>query len=321
MALNSVLKQTFNDYELIVVNDASTDSSAKILTNASISNKSIKIIDNYNNIGLAKSLNIAIDSSDSKYIARFDTDDLMYPERLSTQVSYLESSDVGLLGSHITTMGKFRRSKITKYPTNDEAIRVQLLFQSAFAHPSTIFKRSALADLRYNPEIQFAEDYDLWVRISQNTLMANIDEPLLYYRKHEQQISRKKDQQNKDAGRIRLQALKQTKINYTDEEASVHSRMRYSKAYDFKNDLIEAEAWLLKLMDYLNTHTAKKHIKKEWFLCCIRSSHFGLWTWHYYTKSKLFNESIPQSNLQLKLLCISKVRYQSKVYNIIDSII
>ena len=320
-SLDSIKKQTFKDYELLIIDDASVDNTSSILDKFISNNPLAIVINNASNIGLANSLNKAINNSDSEYIARFDADDLMYPERLATQIKYMEANNIDLVGSYVTSIGKYRRSKLTKYPIGDKAIRMQLLFQSAFCHPSTIFTRKALGDLRYDASVKYAEDYDLWVRMSPTTIMANIDRPLLYYRKHSQQISSNTSQQNHDAGKIRLQALKNLDIGFSTEEAGIHSHLRYSNAYSSKETLKKAEEWLIKLMNHFNDSAEIEQIKNEWYLCCVRATHFGLWTWKTYQQSILYSRNNLLNNFHLYSLCVSKIKYKSAIYNLLEGVI
>lgn len=320
-ALTSVFSQSLTDYEILVVNDASSDQSADILARNSIFDKRLKILHNNKNQGLAKSLNLAIDSSDSEYIARFDADDLMYPERLQTQFHYLQNYPVDLIGSYATAFGQ-GKSRLLKYPTTDEQIRLQLLFQSPFCHPSVIFRRNKLGKLRYDSAFPYAEDYALWILMAHRCRMANIALPLIRYRRHPHQVSAKTALQNADAGQLRLLALQHLGITPTTDEQHTHATLRRSQPYATKDDLSAAEAWLTKLKMHIGTPSADQQLMYEWCLCCVRAAHFGLWTWRHYKRSSLYRpiyRHLPHEN-QLFLLCLGKVGYRSKTYNILEKL-
>ena len=318
-AIFSVFKQTFRDFELLIIDDASTDSSIDKLYELSKHNSRLKLLRNSHNKGLAKTLNLAIDQSDSKYIARFDTDDLMHPQRLEKQLNFLKDNNIDLLGTYIKTIGK-GRSKIVEYPKSDKAIRLQLLFQSPFAHPSVIYNRAALGSLRYDSHAGKAEDYALWIDFAQKARMANIPEPLLYYRLHTNQISANKTQQNQDAAILRLKALNYYyNLDVSVEEQQIHRKLRFNEPYEFHDDLLSSESWLLKLDKYFNNDEAHQQIVHEWFLCCIKATHFGKWAWNKYKSSSLLSKTKVNLNLenQLYFLCLSKIRYQSKIYKLL----
>lgn len=320
-ALESVCKQTFTDFEMLVIDDASTDTSLQNLQRWAEKEKRLRVLENPRNIGLANTLNRAIESSDSEYIARFDTDDIMYPERLAKQISYMQSNRIDLLGSAIQSIGQ-RRSKQTTYPQTDEHIRIHLLFQTAFAHPTVIYQRNKLGALRYNPEIRYAEDYALWVKMAERAKMANLAEPLLFYRQHDKQVSNNKNRQNQDAGKVRLEALKAANLNCSTEERQIHSRLRHSNPYQNRKELEDTESWLIKLENHLQSRLARQHIQREWYLCCIRAAHFGWWTWQRYCSSPL-TVNMASNKLhdqQLRLLCLGKIRYQSNIYNLLEAI-
>lgn len=321
LALNSVFSQQFTDYELLVVDDGSTDQTDAILLQNQKNNRQFRILQNTQNQGLANSLNRAIEATDSEYIARFDADDIMYPERLQAQYDYMKNHNIGLLGSFVKTFG-YGRKKLIHYPQQDAAIRLQLLFQTSFAHPAVMYKRSALGTLRYDPTKRYAEDYALWVKMSPFIKMANIPKPLLWYRIHQKQISNNKLMQNHDAGKIRLEALRQISLPTTPTEEQLHKRLRVSTPYQTTDELLMTEQWLIKLAKHLNTPLAYQILQHEWYLCCIRAAHFGPWTWRYYIQSVLTqqNSNSQLKNMQLKTLCLMRIKYQSKAYQLLNTI-
>lgn len=315
-ALLSVLNQTYKDFEYVVIDDNSTDSSLHILRKWSERDSRLRIIHNTKNLGLANTLNKAIDLTDSDYVVRFDTDDKMYPHRLDRQLTYMQVEKIELLGSSIKSLNTCF-TKITHYPKEHDAIKLQLLFQTAFAHPSIIFKRNSLGSMRYDSTIKYAEDYDLWVRLSETVRMGNIREPLIHYRIHSNQISTKKQEQNLDAGKIRLNALHKLEIETSLEERKIHSNLRSNLPYESIEELLNVQNWLIKLALKLNYPSALQQIHHEWYLCCVKAAHFGLETWKIYRKSLLTkqNKTNTIKEIQLRFLCISQIEYKSNIYN------
>lgn len=185
-AVESILSQTFVDFEFIIVDDDSTDGTRPILRN--FDDQRIVLIENDENIGFVRSLNKGLDECTGKYVARMDGDDVSERHRLETQLRYLESKpDTGIVGSFywkVTGSGVVK--KLCRKPATDVEIRFELLLAPPFAHPSVMFERALLEEhnIRYSPHYPGIEDYDLWPRLLRHTCGENIPEPLLRYRVH-----------------------------------------------------------------------------------------------------------------------------------------
>ncbi len=188
-AINSILNQTYKNYELIIINDGSTDNSRKIIEG--YSDKRIKII-NKDNSGLIDSLNIAISLASGDWIARMDADDISYSNRLETQIRYFHE-DVAVIGSQANIIDQNDNILTkTKFCINNDNIILQLIKKRpCIIHPSTIINKSKLIKIGgYDPKMKVAEDYDLWLRISKIGKLVNVNTPLLALRKHDSNISK-----------------------------------------------------------------------------------------------------------------------------------
>lgn len=193
-ALESIQKQTFTDFELIIVCDNPQNSEA-IEYIKGLSDGRIRLLLNKENLGPTRSFNIGISASCGEYIARMDADDIILPERLTKQVEYLDAHpeiSVCATDAHrISPDGKiFRRSRYRK--KRDQSL---LLIMNSIAHPSVMYRRSLL-DLRnplYNEDFKYAQDYELWQFLTLNGYRIHmLEEALLLYRNSPQQISRVK---------------------------------------------------------------------------------------------------------------------------------
>ena len=139
-AIKSILNQTFEDFEFLIINDGSEDNSLSIINNYASKDNRIKIISREKK-GLVFSLNEGIKLAKGKYIARMDADDISVPERFKKQISYLErNSDVDICGTWIETFG--RSMEVLKYPVQHDDIKVALLFAFGLAHPSIMAKKT-----------------------------------------------------------------------------------------------------------------------------------------------------------------------------------
>jgi glycosyltransferase involved in cell wall biosynthesis len=188
-AIDSILKQTFSDFEFIISDDGSTDDSVKIIK--SYDDNRIRLVENKNNIGQSETLNKGINLARGKYIARMDQDDISMPERLKKQLDFMENnSDVGVCGSWLQLIGKYKG--IAESETEDDLIKIKLLTNQNLAHPAVMIRKSTLVkyQLNYDPTFTVAMDYDLWVRMFEYCSFANLPEPLLKYRTHKNQKSK-----------------------------------------------------------------------------------------------------------------------------------
>ena len=187
-SLESVLNQTFTMFELLVIDDGSTDDSAAIVR--SYLDERIRLISNMHDF--ISSLNKGIDASIGKYIARMDADDVMLPHRLETQFNFMESnSDVDICGSWAACFGESQM--ILKYDTEHIKIITNMLFANPLAHPTVMMRRSIFeknAELRYSVDYPYAEDYKLWTELAgKGFRFSNIPNVLLRYRRSNAQVT------------------------------------------------------------------------------------------------------------------------------------
>jgi hypothetical protein len=191
-AVGSVLTQTCDDFELILINDGSKDNSADVLE--SMRDPRIRLF-HQDNIGLAGTLNRGIGLARGRYIARQDQDDLSHPERFARQVEFLECHpDHGLLGSAAEIwVGDTPTDRAHDHPIDHGALSFELLFNNPFVHSSVMVRKSAIEAVggyTTDPARQPPEDYELWSRMARHTRVANLPERLLVYREVPASMSR-----------------------------------------------------------------------------------------------------------------------------------
>ncbi|RMF92800.1 MAG: glycosyltransferase [Candidatus Schekmanbacteria bacterium] len=190
-AIESILNQTFRDFEFIIVNDGSSDNSEKIIE--SYDDSRIKLMTFKNNRGLSFALNRGIEKSSGEYIARMDADDISMPDRFEKQIKHLiDNPEIDILGSavvEIDEVGKFLA--IRKLPLKDYEIKKELIRSNPFFHSTIMMKRSAFEKAGYYDESirQTVEDWDLWFRMSTKCKMENLEEPLVKRRFHKDNLS------------------------------------------------------------------------------------------------------------------------------------
>lgn len=187
--LDSLYAQTFQDFEIVIVDDGSSDSTASIIH--AQKDERIRYYVNEKNQGIVYTLNRGLTLCNGKYIARMDADDLAMPERFQLQWDYMESNeDVVLLG---TSINKFSESYsfMDKRGGDDTQIRAKLVFDTAINHPSAIFRNDTIKNnnLKYPFEYPHAEDYAFWYALSKYGKIANLNEVLIRYRMHGDNVS------------------------------------------------------------------------------------------------------------------------------------
>ncbi len=219
-SVESILNQTFKDFEFIIVDDASEDASLEILETYRRKDTRIRLVQNANNIGLTSSLNKVIQMSRGDYLARQDADDISESERLVFQLRFLEDyPDVGVLGTWVAYVDKQgQRTGIWQTPTTPSLVRWSLFFGNSIAHPSVMLRSSLVeGGVAYRPEISYAQDYDLWVRLSAKTQLTNLPEILYLRRVHEEMIGVKHYEQQDQTVRV---VMRQAIMKVLGEEVS-----------------------------------------------------------------------------------------------------
>ena len=191
-AIDSILNQTFRDFEFIIIDDGSTDNTPVILEQYSKKDKRIIWYREDKNEGIIVALNTGLNLARGKYIARMDADDISLPERLERQVRYLESNkEVGVLGSGAQIIDQYgRTSSIIKFPETNSPILWSLSYFCPIIHPTVMARREIYVEAGgYRSVWPHAEDYDLWTRIAGRSTLHNLGEVLLQLRKHEANIT------------------------------------------------------------------------------------------------------------------------------------
>lgn len=189
-AVDSILGQTFMNFELIVINDCSKDSTEQILL--SYTDPRLVYVKNEQNLGVAGTLNKGLSLAKGTYIARMDADDISLPERFRKQVSYLDAHpDVAVLGTAVEIFGEGMSSQIRQFSQMPEQMKVDLFFSCGLAHPSVMMRADVIRTLGgYDKAFEGLEDYELWCRVSRDYQIAALPEVLFRYRIHPSQVTK-----------------------------------------------------------------------------------------------------------------------------------
>ena len=192
IAIESVLVQTFSDFEFIIIDDCSTDNSLKIIKKFASTDKRIIILTNSANLRICKTLNKGINNAKGKYIVRMDADDYSYPYRFKIQYEFMENNPkINVSGGAIEVCNeKLRPIKQRNYQIDDKNIRKKMFFSNPFAHPAVIYRRKDIEYVNlYNEDLADAEDYDLYFRLGRIGQFGNVADKLIKYRISSSQVS------------------------------------------------------------------------------------------------------------------------------------
>lgn len=296
-AIESILSQTFTDFEFLIINDGSIDSTRDIIL--SYNDPRIRLVNNAVNIGLNKSLNIGINMSKGEYIARMDGDDISIPSRFLKQVEFMDRyTDIGVCGTWVKTFGDGTKS-IHRYPSDINMIKANLIFRPCLAHPSVIIRKKLLLEnkLYYNETFYSCQDYEFWTRCACYFFITNIREVLLFYRINKSSISKKSFVAQQDNAKIvRIREIMRLGFEPTEEEILLHEKLKnWELMENTKEFVLSSYEWLLKLKKANET----KHVYPEpefsqvlaecWFLCCRKAIDKGNWTWYNFWTSEFSN--------------------------------
>ncbi len=190
-AIDSILTQTFRDFQFLIMDDKSTDETAEVLARYAAQDPRITLLQGEGR-GLAAALNLALEKTNADLIARMDADDISLPERFAIQRDWMTAHpECVALGTAVQTIDADDNPlRIRKYPSNPADIRDRLLMRNCVCHPSAMIRRSALRQISgYRENFLTSQDYDLWLRLLSVGDIANLPDVLLQYRKHNTRTS------------------------------------------------------------------------------------------------------------------------------------
>lgn len=247
-AVESILNQTFTNFEFIIVDDGSTDDALSVIR--SYSDDRIILIQNEENLGQPASRNKGIDAAKGQFIAMMDSDDISMPDRLEKELAFMQDNpDVIVCSAWYEKFGI--ENRVRKPIIDDfESYRCQLLFSNApvtLCHPLTMFRKSMLDEynIRYDVALPYAEDYGLWVICSRFGRIAILEKVLLKYRTHPSQVTTNKREDLADySGTVSRRQLQELGIIFREEE----TRWRYNIVTD-KNDYLLFYDWLKEIYE------------------------------------------------------------------------
>ena len=316
-SVQSILDQTFTDFECIIINDGSSDNSAEILK--TFSDKRLVIKHHDKNYGIVACLNEGLENANGEYIARMDADDVSLPERITEQVNCLNDhpeTGVCTVDYNIIRNGLVSKSN-TWFESRD--LLTLLLFNSPVCHPASMFRKSVLnkSNIKYYNTFKHAEDYHFWVQLSSQTQFCIIKKKLFLYRIHDKQISEiKKKEQQESGNNIRGLMLKNWRIRFEKADLEIHNKIGNNVRLGTKSELIQAKNWLEKLVlqngqdNLFPVFEFNRVIGKMWLDICGNTS-IGLVSFLEFQNSKL-TQYFPikfGAKLMLMLKCLMRIKF------------
>ncbi len=285
-AIGSIMAQTYEEFELLICDDASTDGSLALAR--SFDDPRITIFTNEKNLGNAATRNKLTVQANGQYIAVLDADDTALPHRLETQVRFLENHPgIGLCGSWVNVVNPDGSPKgRLKNLTHPKELRVNLLFSVPFIHSSVIARAELMKANHYDPEFKQSQDYELWCRLADIDRLANIPQYLADYRWHDTNISVKSvDPQSLLKREVNRRQIRKLGIEPTEKELDLHQAAFRGGLYR-KDDYgrtapAELEMWFGKLIA-ANKQTGRypramlrAYIWSRWAIFCRITGHTG----------------------------------------------
>jgi len=250
-AIHSVLRQTYRDFELLVVDDASTDETLDRVR--AIDDPRIRIAAFPNNVGLADNLNRGLDIINTELVARMDGDDIAEPDWLETGINVLDTHpEVGICSFGFQFFDA--KTSLVRFPEHHEDSKAQMLFGCTVIVP--VFRKSVFTDnhLRYLTETFPAEDYSLWAKAYRMTQVYNVQRTLFHYRTHPTQISTsRREAQIAKSNEVRLKMLQWLNPNFTDEEKRYFLDVFVPCKIESKEDITKLKRFAQLLINR-NTH-------------------------------------------------------------------
>ncbi len=318
-AIDSIVTQTYTNWELIVVNDGSTDGSRDIVL--SYTDPRIQLHDNEENLGIISTKNKAIDIAKGKYIASLDADDIALPTRLAKQVEYFEThSDCGLVATlHQEIDGNGKRGQVSLFPTSNRDVHSYLLLANCICHSSTMLRADLMKELKYIPGFHVAEDYEMWDRITNTHFIANIPEVLTLYRVHGNNISiTKKSLMFETVKTLSKRMLNNIKIEFTPRQHDLHCDL-----VSFSNELTkdkksfdEMEEWVIS---FLNQMKARKGYNPQLIYKIMAERYIVACAKHKRYVKLFFNKIMKESPSAYLNIVFHKLRGKDISYNNIST--
>jgi glycosyltransferase involved in cell wall biosynthesis len=306
-AIDSILIQSFTDFEFLIINDGSTDTTETIIL--SYDDTRIRYEKNESNLKLIATLNKGIQLCTGKYIFRMDADDISHFQRIQKQVAFMESNhEIGICGSWFEAFGEVENT-IVKYKETHDEIMTKMLYQCHFCHPSIIIRRELFEglELYFDENYSHAEDYEFYLRAAKKWKFHNLQEVLLKYRIHDESVSNKfKSIQIGNSLKIKNRFFAELNTQISNEELQAFEALNYQDYSNVKLDfeklqfLLESLWMGNKAKKIINENYFENYLQDLWFNYCYQKSNY---------KTYIKSNELSSSN---KLKEVIKIKWKIK---------
>ena len=317
-AIESILNQTFSDFELIILDDGCTDHTEEIIKE--YTDKRIRYTKNPGNLGLAGSLNRGLELARGKYIARMDSDDVALTDRLQKQVDYMENHpDVILLGGQSELLQNDIVMKNDFHaPVEDDEIRLMILYHNPFLHPTVMIRGDVVRKNALRYQNRYVDDYDLWIRMLPYGKMHNLEDTLLKYRVHDNNFSVVNKNTHIDDAEQSLREKYISSLGLSDSEKKTLIGA-FRNEIQLKDNIDDLADILLKYSESVGADPEKKsnayHLTKMLFGFVIKNTREGLGLYSKWKKQKdCFTGISDKEKNRLFLKCLFKDRLHKPGY-------
>jgi glycosyltransferase involved in cell wall biosynthesis len=310
-AIDSLLVQTYKEFEILIINDGSTDNSVEIIN--SYKDSRIKLLHNPKNMGLVATRNLGVQEAKTELVGFLDCDDIATPDRLQRQVEFLDAHpDVVLVGGgavHIDSDSN-KTGTVWKEVIPSKEIPIELLFRNCFIQSTVLMRKEKLPEVPYKAGFAPAEDYELWVRLARIGRVVNLPGIFARYRVHSTNTSLVKSIDQERARRqIICDQFKEFGIFPTNEEYLIHKTNFISLSHDPLDFLRKREDWLERLLDankdknIFDQVAFAKVVGNRLFDSCRTNTRAGWDAWKIFWRSPLHsNFSYSDERALLKIL-------------------
>lgn len=325
-AIYSITLQTYENFEFLIVDDASTDCTASRLDVWAAQDSRIRVWKLDENRGKGRNMNFLLTEALGKYIAFMDGDDIAMPDRFELQLSLLESGAADICGGSVVTFGIGPR-KLLRSPIRDCEIKTFLLFDVALLNSAVLMRREVMVAVEHRQSYVPAMDYDFYLRASKHFKMYNLPDVLLARRLHHGQISDTRfDEQVERRRQISLRALADRDLIPTHSEHAMHLALvnppgnnhpKISLSATDASDLAGVASWLAKLLTVAPSDSCyRAFLAREWYQYSLRHTSFGLQTYRAFCAGGRHFGSIISRRQRMILftLCTMRIKYQSRAY-------
>jgi glycosyltransferase involved in cell wall biosynthesis len=325
--INAVLVQTMQDFEIVVVDDCSTDNTVRLIE--SYHDPRIRIYQNSRNMGIPYTHNRLIELATTNYIAIQDHDDISYPHRLERQYNLLQANSqliaVASYPDFIDQSGKpslqpvlrklLRLLKLHNTDIQRNEIFPSMLFKNVFCHSTVMLNKSKLNDIRYQNEFSICDDYDLLSRISEKNGVFIDKQPVLKYRKHQINTSSIRTKEfNNDTNLIQSRYLKLLNIDVDQNALFVHNGYYTSQNFipciKYLQESIRWYRYIIEKNKQVNLYEEKaltKVIELNWFERCLALSDAGFDVWKIYIKNSFTNGGKIKKTVKSLMILLSTI--------------